>query len=182
MAFYYKQNIILLISLLICIISQTNGKDVSVALIKQMCGVTNAPVQCTSCVSSNNKDIRNGVDVINAMLDCASTSATKLKEDVNNILRDKTTNPKTRHVIQEIEPYVSSALSKNKLIQRKVTLGYFNEATDLINGIVSGDLVVCSNTLFASEIKLPPPVFSGLFSVESDYKFANQLITLKPKN
>lgn len=182
MAFYYKQNIILLISLL-CVISQTHGKYVNVTLITQMCGETNAPAQCTSCIhGGGGKDIRSGVDVVNAMLDCAEKDITTLKKDVNKIRDDKATDENMRIVIAKISPYISSITPKNKEIRRKVSLGFFKRATGIINGIVVSDLIICSTTFEAYKITIPPLVFSDLFNIESNYKISSQLINLEPKN
>lgn len=179
MAFYCNQSIKLIISLILFIISQTHAGNDNL-LVKRMCDATNAPVACTSCVNNAGKDFQVAVDLIKATIDCANSDLTKLVQDVEKILHDKTTDSKTRQAVEKMNDYITNVLShKGEWILRQVIFGDFSGASKTIDEVVTKDLITCSSTFSASGITIPPSVFSGLLSIETDYKLTKQLINTR---
>lgn len=139
--------------------------------------IINAPVACTSCINNTHKEFTKGVEVIKSMVDCAINDVNQLKKDVQKILHDRTTDSKTRQAMEKMNSYITKVLShRGGWIKETISSGDFKGASKTINEVVTKDLIICSKIISGSGITIPPPVFSGLFSAESDFKLSKQLI------
>uniref|UniRef100_A0A803LFH7 Uncharacterized protein n=1 Tax=Chenopodium quinoa TaxID=63459 RepID=A0A803LFH7_CHEQI len=141
-----------------------------------MCGATNVPNACISCIKGDGQDAKTDVDVIQGMLGCGDDDATQLEEDVNKILDDDNTDPKTRETLQHINPWIQAIIIQGGTVQDQVAHRDFKDARSTIRDVIYANLHSCNSALSSSGISIPPPVFSGLFNVEADYKLSDQLM------
>uniref|UniRef100_A0A803LFH5 Uncharacterized protein n=1 Tax=Chenopodium quinoa TaxID=63459 RepID=A0A803LFH5_CHEQI len=141
-----------------------------------MCGATFAPNVCISCINSDGRGAQTEGDVIQEMLGCGDSDALRLEQDVNKILDDVQTDPKTRTTLFSINPLIQAIISAGGTVQVQAAQRRFNDARSTITNVIFPKLGACNSAFSAAGVSIPPPVFSGLFSVEADYKLSDQLI------
>ncbi|XP_074313412.1 uncharacterized protein LOC141648583 [Silene latifolia] len=144
----------------------------------KLCGATEAPSLCTTCVKKH--VVRTDLDVIEAMLNCANDDAHKIKSEIEDITtrRAKIEVRLKSALLQCIESltigYTEGTKAGLIVAQRKL-----GDASNLITSVVQ-NLSHCQIALSDFGPLVPTTVSSGLFTVDAEYKVVLRLVDLVP--
>ncbi|KAK9747680.1 hypothetical protein RND81_02G008300 [Saponaria officinalis] len=147
-------------------------------LITRLCGATSAPEACTRCINHQPTPSIDERDVVLSLLDCAYLDLLSLKIDTKHAIDSESTDETTRSALDQCNQLILNLISENGILNFKVGKKEFSLAKSDIDGHMSDEIKGCYRLLGAPGVTIPPKVFSGLFSVTSDYGITSQVLSL----
>ncbi|KAK9747684.1 hypothetical protein RND81_02G008700 [Saponaria officinalis] len=145
--------------------------------IDKLCGATFAPTVCASCIKSKIGPNITDVNIIASMLQCADDDANKLYYDTRKIVDDILTDDTVRYALQFCRALFNNVLMNGGKLRQLISDGKIDDAKSSIDGFIFQKLEQCNQIIKQYGITIPPKVFSGMFTVESDYKISFQLMS-----
>ncbi|KAK9747682.1 hypothetical protein RND81_02G008600 [Saponaria officinalis] len=169
------QNIIIIAALLCASVAVQAANP---TLITRLCGETSAPEACTRCIKSQPPPPKNEQDVVFSLLYCAYLDTQLLETDTKNAIDSESTDQTTRSALDQCNSLIINLISENGILKFKVRKKEYSQAKSDVDGYINNEIKGCSKLLGATGVKIPPKVFSGLFSMTSDYGITSQVLGL----
>ncbi|KAK9670338.1 hypothetical protein RND81_13G194800 [Saponaria officinalis] len=177
----FNQNILVIFAIIFitCLINSPSTQATDQRIVDRMCGVTNIPEVCQSCVRDTRPtyEVNQDMDVIICMLRCALNDNQHLLSGAIIYAREAT-NVTVKTVVNgcvENYTHVRFGIMKTQMLTKERS---YADAKDVIDTLVYPNMTACDHAIAQSGIPMPPPLFGGSIVVASDFNMARQMLSV----